>query len=205
MPIYQYPLNMRFKLMAMAPRIYVTDASGQEVLFVNQRIWKLKEDIQVYNNSKKDSVVYRIRADRVIDFSATYRFFDGDNTRTYGAVKRKGMRSIWRATYFSDDANGNTSHHLKEDNPWTKVWDNLLNEVPIVNFFTGYMFNPSYTVYRGSNRDDHSQPMMKLKKGKAFFESKYSIDLLEPNVSPDEEIQGLLSLIMLVQLERRRS
>lgn len=195
---------MRFKLVALAPRIIVTDANNQEILFVHQKTWKLKEDILCYNSQKKDHVVYRIRADRVIDFSATYRFVDGNDTRSYGLVKRKGMRSIWRATYFSDNANGNTSHHLKEDKPWVKVWDALLSEVPFVNFFTGYMFNPAYTCYRGAERNDESQPVMKLKKLPAFFEGKYQIDLVEPTVSEAEEIQSLLSIIMLVQLERRR-
>lgn len=204
MPIYNYPLNMRFKLVALAPRIIVQDASGQEILFVHQKTWKLKEDILLYRDQSKGEVVYRIRADRVIDFSATYRFVDGNDTRSYGLVKRKGMRSIWRATYFSDDVNGNTTHHLKEDKPWVKVWDAVLNEVPVVNLFTGFMLNPSYTSYRGAERNDESQPVMHLKKLPAFFEGKYSIELLNPSISQDEEIQNLLSIIMLVQLERRR-
>ena len=48
MPTFQYPLQLRFKLIALAPRIIVTDASGQEVLFVHQDTFKLKEDIHIY-------------------------------------------------------------------------------------------------------------------------------------------------------------
>lgn len=204
MTVLQYPLSMRFKLVALAPRIFVNDAANKEVLFVHQKTWKLKEDILLYRDNSKKDVVFRIRADRIIDFSATYRFYDGAGTGSYGLVKRKGMRSLWRATYFADDAAGNTTHHLKEDNPWTKVWDALFAEVPFLGLLGGFFFNPSYTCYRGTNREDESQPVMRLKKERAFFESKYTIELANPNISPDEEVRALLSLIMLVQLERRR-
>ncbi len=204
MPQYQYPLNLRFKLIALAPRITITDASGAEQLFVNQKILNLKEDVRIYNNSKKEREVYRIQANRIIDFSATYKFVHSANNAPIGSVKRKGMRSLWRATYFSDNPNGQTTHHMKEDNPWVKIGDALLSEVPIVGLFTGYFMNPSYTAYRGADRENESQPVMKLVKTPAFFESTYSIELANPSVSADEEIQLLLSLMMLVQLERRR-
>lgn len=205
MPALQYPLDLRFKLLALAPRIHVTDATGVERMFINQKIWNLKEDILVYNNSNKENVIFRIRADRIIDFSATYRFFQGEGQGdSFGAVKRKGMRSLWRATYYVDTANGQTSHHIKEDNPWTKVWDGLFSEIPIVNFFTGYIFNPAYTIYRSADRNDESYPIMHLKKNKAFWESSYALQLADPNITQEEELLCLMSMIMLVQLERRR-
>ena len=204
MPAFQYPLNLRFKLMALAPRIIITDASGIEQFFVSQRIFKLKEDVRVYNNSNKEQELYRIRADRIIDFSANYHFFRSDNELPLGSVKRKGMRSLWRATYFSDDANGTTSHYVKEDNPWVKIWDGLVGEIPLVGFAAGYVFNPSYTAYRGNDRDDESQPVMTLTKQPAFWEGRYEINLVQPSISESEELQILLSLLMIVQLERRR-
>ena len=114
------------------------------------------------------------------------------------------MRSLWRATYFSDAASGESTHHIKEDNPWVKVGDALLSEVPFLGFFTGYFMNPSYTAYRGTSREDESQPVMRLIKQPAFWESKYEINLEDQTVAPDEEMRILLSLLMTVQLERRR-
>jgi len=204
MPAFQYPLELRFKLIALAPRISVTDATGQEQLFVNQKILNLKEDVRIYRTSQKQHEVFRMKADRIIDFSATYRFTNSATESPLGAVKRKGMRSLWRATYFSDDAGGASTHHIKEDNPWVKVGDALLSEVPFLGFFTGYFLNPSYTAYRGQDREDESQPVMHLTKQPAFWESKYSVELADPSVSEDEEMRILLSLLMTVQLERRR-
>ena len=205
MSALQYPLELRFKLFAFAPRIHVTDSAGVERMFINQKVWNLKEDILVYNNSNKENVIFRIRADRIIDFSARYRFYQGEGQgNSFGSVKRKGMRSIWRATYFVDTTDDVTSHHIKEDNAWTKVWDSLFSEIPILGMFTGYVFNPSFTVYRSADRNDESHPIMRLSKNKAFFESSYTLELVDPSISQEEELLCLMSMIMLVQLERRR-
>ena len=206
MPLLNYPLSLRFKLIALAPRIYVTDAEGVERMFIHQKTWKLKEDILIYNNSDKERVIFRIRADRIIDFSARYTFTQVQQTgeeKILGSVKRKGMRSIWRATYYVDNPEEATTHHIKEDNPWVKVGNSLFESIPVVNMLSGYIFHPAYTCYRGQSREDESQPVMRLDKQAAFFESKYEIDLLEPNVSQDEELRALLGLVMAVQLERR--
>ena len=53
MPMFQYPLNVRFKLVALAPRMIVTDAQGREIMFVSQKIFKLKEDIRIYRDQSK--------------------------------------------------------------------------------------------------------------------------------------------------------
>src|SRR5215212_3240304 len=96
---YQYPLDLRFKLVALAPRIIVTDANKQDVCFVSQKTFKLKEDIQVFSNESRSTELYRIKADRVIDFSATYHFSDSRTGQSLGAIRSKGWRSLWKATY----------------------------------------------------------------------------------------------------------
>lgn len=201
---YQYPLNLRFKLVALAPRIIMTDGADREILFVNQKILNLREDVRIYLNQSKQQEVFRIRADRIIDFSATYNFINSSNEQPLGRVKRKGMRSLWRATYYVDNPAGQQTHHIKEDNPWIKMMDALLGEVPYLSLLTGFFFNPTYTVYRGVDRTDETQPIMKLKKRASFFESTYNIELVNPQVDVHEEFLVLLSLMMMIQLERRR-
>lgn len=204
MPIYQYPLKLRFKLIAFAPRIIVTDATGQEVLFVSQKVFKLKEDVRIYNNQSKQQEVFHIQAEKVLDFNTRYNFYDSRDDRHLGSVKAKGWRSIWRATYHLDDVDGQQTHYIKEDNAWVKIWDSLANEIPFVGFFTGYLFHPSYTCYQGTNYEDETQPVMQLKKEAAFFEGVYSIDLLNTMITPAEEARALLSFMLMVQFMRRR-
>ena len=42
-----YPLNLSFKLLALASQIYVRDANGNLIGYVKQKLLKLKEDINV--------------------------------------------------------------------------------------------------------------------------------------------------------------
>lgn len=204
MSIYQYPLKLRFKLVALAPRIIVTDAAGSEILFVSQKVFKLKEDVRIYRDQSKQQEVFRIQAEQILDFNTRYNFYESGNERHLGSVKAKGWRSIWRATYNIDDAAGQQTHYIKEDNPWVKVLDVLFQEVPFLGIFSGYFLHPSYSAYRGDNYEDESQPVMRIKKEPAFFESLYTIDLLKPDVSSAEEARVLLSFMLMVQFMRRR-
>lgn len=204
MPIYQYPLKLRFKLIALAPRIIVTDASGKEVLFVSQKTFKLKEDVRIYNDQSKSQEVFHINAEQILDFNTRYNFYQSGSERHLGSVKAKGWRSIWRATYHIDQPSGEQTHFIKEDNPWIKVLDVIFQEVPVLGIFSGYVFNPSYTAYRGTSYEDESQPVMRIRKESAFFEGVYSMELLNPALDPAEEARVLLSFMLMVQFMRYR-
>ncbi len=204
MSIYQYPLNLRFKLVALAPRIIVTDANGNEVLFISQKVFKLKEDVRIYRDQSKQEEVFRIQAEQILDFNTRYNFYQSGSERHLGSVKAKGWRSIWRATYNVDDPSGSQTHYIKEDNPWVKVLDVLFQEIPIVGLFSGYFLHPSYTAYRGGHYEDESQPVMRIQKEAAFFESAYTMNLLNPEIDPIEEARVLLSFMLMVQFMRRR-
>ncbi|MEQ8676236.1 MAG: hypothetical protein RLP44_19615 [Aggregatilineales bacterium] len=204
MPFYQYPLNLRFKLIALAPRIIVTDATGKEVLFISQKIFKLKEDIRIYTNQSKEKELFNIRAEKILDFNTRYNFVYAVQDQHIGSVKAKGWRSIWSATYLLDDPNSNTTHYIKEDNPWVKVGDALFQQIPLVGALGGYVFHPSYTCYAGSDFEDKSHPVMQIKKEAAFFEGVYSINLIDQNLDRVEEMRAVLSFMLMVQFMRRR-
>ena len=44
----QYPLELKFKVLALAPQISVTDAGGQQIFYVKQKLFKLKEAVTVF-------------------------------------------------------------------------------------------------------------------------------------------------------------
>jgi hypothetical protein len=196
----QYPLDIRFKLVALAPRMFVTDATGNNVCFVSQKVMALKEDIKVFTDESRSQQLYQIQADRVIDFSATYRFTDSQSNRQIGAIKSKGWRSIWKATYVIVDANDTQTHRIEEDNPWAKIGDTLLGEVPFVSLFTGYLFHPKYTAYDVNT----GQPIMRLEKQPAFFEGRFKIEKIDQSISPEVEQRLMLSFMLMVQFMRRR-
>ena len=192
----QYPLGLNFKIMALAPQISVTDASGQQVLYVKQKLFKLKEAVTVFADAAQTRPLYTINADRIIDFSAQYHFTDLTGL-PLGSVKRDGMKSLWRSRY--NILNGSSPNLvIREENPWIKVVDGLVGQIPLVGMFSGYLLHPAYLVSREDNTG-----VMRLVKMPAFFEGKFKIEKLA-ELSQTEETRILLSLLMMVLLERSR-
>ncbi|HUE82768.1 MAG TPA: hypothetical protein VMM84_11710 [Pyrinomonadaceae bacterium] len=191
-----YPLNISFKILAIARQLSVTDSTGRLIFYVKQKAFKLKEAVTVFADAEQSQPIFKISADRIIDFSASYHFTDM-NDRPLGSVKRQGMRSLWRARY--DIMNGDGPPLIiQEANAWTKVLDGLFGEIPIVGMFSGYVFHPAYHVMRPDQK-----VVMRIEKQPAFFEGRYKIEKLEP-LSESEETRVLLALLMMVLLERRR-
>ncbi len=193
----KYPLQMSFKIMALAPQIRVKDADDQWVCYVKQKLFKLKEAVTVFSDDSKQNVFCEIKADRMIDWSANYTFFD-QSGETFGSVRRKGMRSLWKAHYDVYDENGQHASTISEANPMAKFFDGLLGEIPLVGFFSGYLFHPRYEL-----TSVDGQKRLTLTKKPAFWEGKY---ILERHMDYDDvdELRGLMAFMMMALLERRR-
>lgn len=186
-----YPLNLSFKIIALAPQVRVTDAGGNLLLYVRQKILALKEDVKIFADEQQQNQLYQVKADRIIDFSAQYNI--SATGSPVGAVKRQGMRSLWKATYDIKDASGANVGLIREENPWLKVLDSLLSEIP----FLGMFINPAYIV------ELRGQPVLHLKKQPAFFEGKFTLDRTGPLSEADERLL-IPSVIMMLMLERSR-
>lgn len=192
-----YPIEFSFKILAIASQIYIRDSSGALLGYVKQKLFKLKEDINVFADENQSQLLYNIKADRVIDFSAKYNFTDSRGN-FLGSIKRKGMRSIFKANYEIYDASDVQVMKINEENGWIKVVDSLIGEVPIVGMFTGYFFNPSYVVSRMND-----VPVARLAKQPAFFEGKFQMTKIG-DINPDEESRVVLGLLAMTLLERAR-
>jgi uncharacterized protein YxjI len=194
--IVNYPIELTFKLIALASQIRITDAQGQMLGYVKQKLFKLKEDIRVFADDSQTRELFNIRADRILDFSAKYNFTDSQGN-SLGSIRRKGMRSIWKAHY--EIYQGETLvMEIHEESAWVKVMDGLIGEIPIVGMFTGYLFNPAYLVSR-----TNGTIAARLQKQPAFFEGKFQLTP-QSQLSPTEETLVLLSVLTMTLLERSR-
>ncbi len=189
----EYPLTLSFKLLALSPQISVKDAANAEICYIRQKLFKLKEKIAVFADSKKQDLLCEIHADRIIDFSAAYSFMD--NGASFGSVKRRGMRSLWRSHYEIADREG-CKYTVTEGNPWAKVFDSVFNSIPVLGAFSGYLFQPRYEV-----RNQAGEICYTLKKRPAFLEGRFSI---EQTLEQEDDILVLMSLLMITLLERKR-
>ena len=193
----QYPLFLKFKISTLSSDFNISDKNGNSLAYVRQKLFKLKEDVVVYNNESRTQENFRIRANQWIDFNASYAITDHTG-KNLGKIARKGMRSIWKATYFVMDAFDNQKYKVQEENAWVKVFDGIVSDIPIIGMFTGYFLNPSYIVH-----DNNGKEIYRLKKMPSFFGRKFQLDQI--NDIPDhEETLVVLSLMMMVLLERAK-
>ena len=192
-----FPLSLSFKLLALANQIYIRDASGNLLGYVKQKMFKLKEDINIFADEQQTQLLFNIKADRMIDWSANYSFTDSRGNYL-GSIKRQGMRSIWKANYDVFDSQNNQAYKIHEENGWVKVADALFGELPIVGILSGYVFNPSYIIERTDGT-----PVAHVKKQPAMFEGKFVLTNLSP-LSTEEETRIVLGVLMMTLLERRR-
>jgi hypothetical protein len=193
-----FPLDLRFKTIAVAPQISVFDATGQLQLYVKQRAFKLKESVTVFQDAAQTRPLYRITADRVLDISANYRIDDAGGT-SLGVVRRLGMRSLWRAHY--EILRGGVPFlTIREENPWVKVFDGLLSEIPLVSLLTGYVLHPAYRVAHAGGA---AAPVLRAVKQPAFFEGRYAVEQVAA-LPPPEQTLAVLAVLMVLLLERRR-
>lgn len=193
-----YPLSFRFKLLALSPQIYVEDAAGQTVCYVKQKLFRLREKVEVHTDDTRQQLLCTIGADRIIDWSARYTFRDAAGN-DIGAVGRRGMRSLWSAHYDIFGPGSSTPiFSIREENPMAKLLDGFLGEIPIVGILTGFLFHPKYL----ASRIDGT-PVMRLTKQAAFFEGRFQLEKLA-DTSDGEEMAIILSYLMMNLLERKR-
>jgi len=192
----QYPIDLRFKLLTLGQRISATDASGKTLMFVKQKMFKLKEKVEVYSDSTQSRLLFRIEADRVLDFSANYSFTDASGN-SWGSVRRKGMKSLWSAHYeiIHDDQVEMT---IQEESPMQKLLEGLLGGIPIIGWIAIYLINPSYIIRRPDG-----EALLRLTKKPAILEGKFELEKLN-DLPEDDELRALLAVIMVGLLERAR-
>jgi uncharacterized protein YxjI len=195
----KYPLSLKFKIIALRSNFSVTDSDNQPVLYVEQKLLKLKEHVEVFTSSTKEKKLCDIKATKVIDWSSSYTFTD-EQGNSLGGIRRKGLKSLWRARYEIYSGNGDESaeFNVSEESVLVRIIDGLLGQLPILEHLSGYIANPSYIV-----NDSSGNPVMRLRKKPAFLEGKFSIESLS-ELPASQQVQILVGLFMMVLLERNR-
>ncbi len=192
----QFPLQIAFKVFAIVPQLSVSDAAGQTVGYVRKNLLAFKEDVTIYADSTQAKPLYKINADRIIDFSANYHFSDTSG-QPLGHVRREGVRSLWRAHYIISVGDKET-FEVNEASGWVRLLDSIIGQVPFLELLTGYFLNPTYIV----SRRDGAEALRMIKKP-ALLETHFDITQTGP-ISADEQAAALLGLMMIVLLERSR-
>jgi uncharacterized protein YxjI len=115
-PIFQHPnYLLRRQAIALTGKFRFYDPTGNLVMFSEQKMFKLREDIRVYADESKTQEVLSIKARQILDFSAAYDVVDTAMNQKVGVLRRKGLRSILRDEWEVLDANDGIKGLLFED------------------------------------------------------------------------------------------
>lgn len=194
----QFPLDFEFKVTTIYNDFVVKDGINNVRAYVRQKLFRFKESVVVFSDESKKKELYHLKADRWIDFNAHYSFTEANSEALIGSMGRKGMKSLWKASYTIFNADKQAVYEIKEENPWAKVGDSLVGEIPIVSFFTGYLFHPKYGI-----KDQQGRLVARLSKVHSFFGRKFKLEQLD-NISSEDKTNIMLSVMMMVLLERQR-
>lgn len=117
---------MKRQVLALTGKIRLYSPEDRLVLYSQQKMFRLKEDIRVYDDEATSQELLYIQARSIIDFSAAYDVIDSLSNEKVGVLRRKGLRSILRDKWEILDAQDQMLGILWEDNPTRAMLRRLL-------------------------------------------------------------------------------
>jgi uncharacterized protein YxjI len=115
-PIFEFPnYLLKRQAIALTGKFRFYDPAGRLVMFSEQKMFRLREDIRVYSDESKSREVLSIKTRQILDFSAAYDVVDTELNQKIGVLRRKGLRSLLRDEWEVLDANNNPIGRLFED------------------------------------------------------------------------------------------
>ena len=183
----QYVLKRQ--VFALTGKLRFYDPQGALVLFCEQKMFKLREDIRVFADEQKTQEVLAIKARQILDFSTAYDVVDSATGQKVGALRRKGLASILRDEWEILDVSDNVVGKLFEDSMGLALLRRfLVNLIP-----------QNYDITLGTDR------VADLKQNFNPFTYQLNLDFsMDINHRLDRRI-GLAAGILLAAVEGRQS
>ncbi|MEP7343545.1 MAG: hypothetical protein ABI977_37845 [Acidobacteriota bacterium] len=142
-------------LSVVGGKFEIFDPAGNVVLFSKMKAFKLKEDIRLYTGEDMTTELLSIQARAILDFSAAYDVVDSQTEEKVGALRRKGLKSMFRDEWLILDVYDNEIGLIREENAFLAIirrfltslipqsFDVELGGVPVAEFKQN--FNPFVT------------------------------------------------------------
>lgn len=190
-PIFQFPTYLlRRQAIALTGKFRFYDPAGRMIMFSEQKMFRLREDIRVYADESKTREVLSIKARQIMDFSAAYDVVDTELNQKAGALRRKGLRSILRDEWEVLDANDNVIGQLFEDS---------IGLALLRRFLLGSWLPQNYDITVGETR------VADLKQNFNLFRYELNLDFsMDINHRLDRRV-GIAAGILLAAVEGKQS
>lgn len=113
---FLYPTYLiKRQIMALTGKLRLYNPAGSLVMFTQQKMFKLKEDIRVYSDESRSQELLYIQARSFLDFSAAYDVYDSLTSEHVGVICRRGWQSLARDQWNILDAGEQPLACLQED------------------------------------------------------------------------------------------
>ena len=189
--IFQFPSYLlKRQVFVLAGTFRFFDPSGNQVMFSQQKMFKLREDIRVYADEAKTQEVLSIKARQIVDFSAAYDVVDTAMNQKVGALRRKGWSSILRDEWEVLDAN---------DQVIGKLFEDSMGLALLRRFLLGSWLPQNYDLTLGETR------VADLKQNFNLFRYELNLDFtMDPSQRLDRRL-GIAAGLLLAAVEGRQS
>jgi len=115
-PIFQSDhFLLKRQVLALTGKFRLFNPQGQLVMYSQQKMFKLREDIRIYSDEMKTRELLYIQARQILDFSAAYDIIDSQSGIKIGVLRRKGFKSIVQDEWQVLDATDQEIGILHED------------------------------------------------------------------------------------------
>ena len=179
-----------FKLLGGAFHLRTMD--GKLLAYSKQKAFKLKEDIRVYADEAMREELLYIQADRVVDFSASYKVVDSQTGEHIGSLRRKGWSSMLRDSWEILDAQGHLRGNVLEDSSW-KALVRRMHELAALLFPQSFLLQVD------------GETVATMKQNYFAFAPKFHVDLSDDADGRLPRPLAIATVILLLAIEGRQN
>lgn len=113
------------------------------VLYVEQKMFRLREDIRIFSDESKTQELLYIQARSILDFAAAYDVIDSTTGLKVGVLRRKGLRSMLRDEWEVLNAS---------DQPIGMLFEDSVGQALLRRFLLGSLLPQNYDLTIGDQR-----------------------------------------------------
>jgi len=189
-PIFQFPSYLlKRQVLALTGKFRVYDPMGTLVMFSEQKMFRLREDIRVYDGEDKAREVLSVKARQIMDFSAAYDVVDTELNQKVGVLRRKGLRSLLRDEWEVLDAN---------DRPIGQLFEDSVGLALLRRLVLGSWLPQNYDMTVGETR------VADLKQNFNLFRYELNLDFSMDTIGRLDRRVGIAAGILLAAVEGKQ-
>jgi uncharacterized protein YxjI len=180
---------LKRQVFAMTGKLRFYNPNNDLVLYVEQKMFRLREDIRVFGDEGKTQELLLIQARNIIDFSAAYDVIEAANGQKVGTLRRKGLKSMFRDEWEVLDA---------ADQPIGMLFEDSVGQALLRRFLLGSFLPQNYDITIGDER------VADLRQKYNLFSYQMILDFSMDTANKLDRRLGIAATILLAIIEGKQ-